>query len=264
MLLLDARDSLQLVVNLTDEADALCLALTCRVLRDAVFVRFPARPPPSQQDSTASAVRLQTHPSALTVSTARFLWARELPGHPPWLDVSEDTEDLLSARVAASGNLELLRMIHANEGCGLTATTCSAAARSGHTAVLQYARKNDCPWDAGVCSGAAAHGHLAVLRWARENGCPWAASTCRSAAAAGHLPVLRWARENGCRLGIHPIVALEEQLLNMIVNLAYKVVELYCEVTIEYNPTCRWTSWTCAQVAMGGRGIQTPFSILHT
>jgi hypothetical protein len=37
-------------------------------------------------------------------------------------------------------------------------------------------------------------------------------------------------------LGIHPIVTLEKQLLNINNKTWYKVVELYCEVTIGYNP----------------------------
>ena len=42
--LLDAHGSLRLVTDLVHEDDALCLALTCRALRDALWARFPARP----------------------------------------------------------------------------------------------------------------------------------------------------------------------------------------------------------------------------
>ena len=42
--LLDARGSLRLVTDAVLEDDVLCLALTCRVLRDALWARFPARP----------------------------------------------------------------------------------------------------------------------------------------------------------------------------------------------------------------------------
>ena len=45
---------------------------------------------------------------------------------------------------------------------------------------------------------AAAAGHLHVLEWARKNGCPWSEHTCRLAAEGGHLDVLQWARANGC------------------------------------------------------------------
>ena len=42
--LLDAHGSLLLVTDVVHEDDVLCLALTCRALRDALWARFPARP----------------------------------------------------------------------------------------------------------------------------------------------------------------------------------------------------------------------------
>ena len=42
--LLDAHTSLRLVTDAVHEDDALCLALACRALRDALWARFPARP----------------------------------------------------------------------------------------------------------------------------------------------------------------------------------------------------------------------------
>jgi hypothetical protein len=42
--LLDAHSSLRLVTDAVHENDALCLALTCRALRDALGARFPACP----------------------------------------------------------------------------------------------------------------------------------------------------------------------------------------------------------------------------
>ena len=42
--LLDAHSSLCLVTDAVHEDDALCLALTCRALRDALGLRFPACP----------------------------------------------------------------------------------------------------------------------------------------------------------------------------------------------------------------------------
>jgi hypothetical protein len=41
--LLDARGCLRLVTDLVYEDDALCLALACRALRDALWARFPRR-----------------------------------------------------------------------------------------------------------------------------------------------------------------------------------------------------------------------------
>jgi Leucine-rich repeat (LRR) protein len=42
--LLDAHSSPRLVTDAVHEDDALCLALSCRPLRDALWARFPARP----------------------------------------------------------------------------------------------------------------------------------------------------------------------------------------------------------------------------
>jgi Leucine-rich repeat (LRR) protein len=42
--LLDAHSSLRLVTDVVHEDDALCLALVCRALHDALWARFPARP----------------------------------------------------------------------------------------------------------------------------------------------------------------------------------------------------------------------------
>ena len=41
---LDAHGSLRFVTDAVHEDDALCLALACRALRDALWARFPARP----------------------------------------------------------------------------------------------------------------------------------------------------------------------------------------------------------------------------
>ena len=42
--LLDAHGSLRLVTDVVHEDDALCLALACRAMRDALGARFPACP----------------------------------------------------------------------------------------------------------------------------------------------------------------------------------------------------------------------------
>ena len=42
--LLDKRGSIRFVTDVVHEDDALCLALACRALRDALWARFPVRP----------------------------------------------------------------------------------------------------------------------------------------------------------------------------------------------------------------------------
>ncbi len=56
-----------------------------------------------------------------------------------------------------------------------------------HLALLQWTRRQGCPWDADTCSMAARGGHLALLQWVSDNGCPWDAGTCSQAARGGHL-----------------------------------------------------------------------------
>jgi hypothetical protein len=103
----------------------------------------------------------------------------------------------ICAAAAKGGNLHVLQWARKN-GCPWDNRTCSYAAGGGYLHVVQWARENVCPWDEATCEYAAVSGHLNVLQWARENGCPWDKWTCSGAALRGHLHVLQWARVNGC------------------------------------------------------------------
>ena len=76
--LLDARGSLRLVTDAVHEDDALCLALTCRALRDALWARFPRRP----AGDAHVGVRVRTRDAAVVGTVGRFAWARGLDR--PW------------------------------------------------------------------------------------------------------------------------------------------------------------------------------------
>ena len=91
----------------------------------------------------------------------------------------------------------MLQYAHQN-GCAWSSSTCEAAARGGHLAVLQYAQQNGCAWSPSTSAAAAGGGHLAVLQYAHQNGCAWSSSTCAAAAGGGHLAVLQYAHQNGC------------------------------------------------------------------
>ena len=190
--LLDARGSLRLVTDVVHEDDALCLALTCRALRDALWVRFPRRRRPYKYGDAHVGTWVRTRDAAVVGTVGRLAWARGLDR--PW---PESTPDRICETAARHGALASLQWARAN-GCDWDAGTCDRAAEGGHLAVLQWARANGCEWDATTCSAAAEGGHLAVLQWARANGCDWDADTCRAAAEGGHLAVLQWARANGC------------------------------------------------------------------
>jgi hypothetical protein len=70
--LLDTLGSLSLVTDAVHEDDALCLALTCRPLRDALWVRFLRRP---AGDPHAGA-RVRTRDAAVLGTVVRLAWAR--------------------------------------------------------------------------------------------------------------------------------------------------------------------------------------------
>ena len=65
------------------------------------------------------------------------------------------------------------------------------------TKLLQWAKKQGCPWDENTCATAAGSG-LEVLQWARDRGCPWDEKTCMEAAAQEDIESLEWAHEHGC------------------------------------------------------------------
>jgi hypothetical protein len=191
--LLDRHSSLRLVTDVVHEDDALCLALTCRALRDALWARFPRRP---AGDAHAGA-RVRTRDAAAVGTVSRLVWARRYPRRP-WPGVRRDWEPWkICATAARHGALASLQRARAN-GYDWNAATCRVAAEGGHLAVLQWARANGCNWNANTCHGAALGGHLTVLQWARANGCDWDEFTCRMAARGGHLGVLQWVRAHGC------------------------------------------------------------------
>ena len=145
--LLDNRGSLRLVTDAVPEDDALCLALTCRALRDALWARFTARP---AGDAHAGA-RVRTRDAAVVRTVGRLAWARGLGrlfGGPAEADSRpQPCEDWAPWKI------------------------CESAARYGALASLQWARANSCDWSLGTCGKAVRGGQLEVLQWARVNGC---------------------------------------------------------------------------------------------
>jgi hypothetical protein len=190
--LLDKHSSIRLVTDVVHEDDALCLALTCRALRDALWARFPRRP---AADAHTGA-RVRTREVAVVGTVGRLAWARGL-GAVGSAEPFDPGRGWICQTAARHGALASLQWARAN-GCDWDSNTCMEAAGGGHLAVLQWARASGCDWDRDTCTGAATGGHLVVLQWARANGCDWDEDTCSWAAGGGHLAVLQWARANGC------------------------------------------------------------------
>ena len=190
--MLDKHSSLRLVTDAVHENDALCLALTCRALRDALWTRFPRRP----AGDAHTGARVRTRDVAVVGTVGRLAWARGLDR--PWPEPRRGWRPAKICETAARhGALASVQWARAN-GCDWDNSTCCSAAEGGHLAVLQWLRANGCDWSAGTCTAAARGGHLAVLQWARANGCDWNPNACRVAAKGGHLATLKWLRANGC------------------------------------------------------------------
>ena len=172
--LLDAHSSVRLVTDRVHEDDALCLALTCRALRDALWERFPRFPvsitagclvelpmkTELQRDigmHPAGHKRIRTRDAAVLVNVARLHWVWELP---QW-----QTQTLTQTQT------ELKRLRNIVRGDCL-----------GH-ALLYAIRPDWLPREGGwqapglqksttwvsICLTAAQCGELGVLRWARHN-----------------------------------------------------------------------------------------------
>jgi hypothetical protein len=210
------------------EDDALCLALTCRALRDALWERFPrqyhplsvwtetpealprslhgGRDPTWHYSGRMVDTRLRTRDAAVTTSLNRFMWIRALPpggvrnmkqglrGGPTY-----GGDSLMWNKPAWLVDQYMLR-----EGVPDTRTAsaivCARIAATGSLGVLQWARgTGGCRWwDSDVCNRAAFGGHLTVMRWVTSVGCEIDAGTCAAAAAGGQLEALKWLRQNDC------------------------------------------------------------------
>ena len=105
----------------------------------------------------------------------------------------------LCNQAAKYGQLPILQW---TKECGWsrwwTEETAALASQGGHLSVLQYLRRNGCPWNKEVCTRAARYNQLIVLKWATstDNATStrkWDNKMCVCAAARhGHLEILRW------------------------------------------------------------------------
>ena len=171
----------RLVTDLVDEDDSLCVALTCRQLRDAVLSRFPPKLAPK--------ARISTRRLASAVSISRVVWAQSM---------GCDLHDLIDL-TARTGQVEVLEWALAR-GYSWPEDACVTAADEGHFGVLELARKTAGPWRGPnnrglpdgemVMRGLARHGQVALLKQYIEAGCEVSGFVWKSAASAGQLDVL--------------------------------------------------------------------------
>ncbi len=137
-------------------ADAMCAALTCRTLRDAVFHHLPLLGGPrtlfpvAAAPSTFSGKRFcheALHPLGWTMSVGRLRLARALGAFP----------------LPPEGSYSVGGYSVGRASCRV----CSCAASHGSLAALEEAHRLGYRLDVGAYEAAARAGHLHVLEWLR-------------------------------------------------------------------------------------------------
>ena len=217
--MLQVTTLVRLVTDLVDEDDSLCVALTCRQLRDAVLSRFPPKLEPK--------ARISTRRLASAVSMSRVVWAQSM---------GCDLHDLVDL-TARTGQVEVLEWALAR-GYSWPSDACVTAADEGHFDVLELARKTGGPWrgpnDRGlpdgemVMRGLAQHGQVALLKQYIEAGCEVSSFVWNSAASAGQLDVLDYLieiqEEKGHSKGTSKITILPSLFCNQ--SCGHKQVDM--------------------------------------
>jgi hypothetical protein len=119
----------------------------------------------------------------------RFCYERDCP----W---DGDTEDHALRCAAESDNVELVAWLLQQLDMAASAGVMSAAAAEGQTAMCQFLRSQQCPWDEESTNKAASGGHIDLLRWLVDNGCPWwERQLCLAAAYGGSIQVLTYLQQ---------------------------------------------------------------------
>jgi hypothetical protein len=99
---------------------------------------------------------------------------------------------------ASSGNIEMTAWVKQQPGVVCDEYAMAAAAQNGHTAMCEFLRAEQCPWDKDACHDAARNGHVHTLKWLHEHGCPWHAVTLREEAAeGGSVDVMAYLQQEG-------------------------------------------------------------------
>ena len=99
----------------------------------------------------------------------------------------------ISARVARTNKLELLKWVREEKQCKWNEWTINAAARQGNLEMVKYCVANECPINVDACASAAKSGHLECLKYLREEAkAPWDSWTATRATQNGHLHILEY------------------------------------------------------------------------
>jgi hypothetical protein len=146
--------------------------------------------------------------------------------------------------LAGLGRLQELKSAIA-DGWGCHELACDAAARHGHTAVLQWLH-DDAHMEVGetVTLLAAEGGWLETLQWALASGCPASPRLAVAAVRHRHTHVLRWLVDGLRRPWVEDTDALCCQAAASVGDLP----------TLQYlrRSGCPWNAATCTAAAASG------------
>jgi hypothetical protein len=116
------------VIAYIDDEDAFPAALSCSVLRDAVYERWPPK---------HGGARLHSPWRWAVASVSRAQWA-----HATGLALNED----VCAAAAALGRQDVVEWLR-GAGCPWDEGVYAAAMEEGHKALMRWLKKNGCPND---------------------------------------------------------------------------------------------------------------------
>ena len=278
--ILDSRSALRLVTDLVPKADALFVALACRVLKDCMFLRGDFA---EKQMHDGKLWRFLTPDSAVVCSVGRLEWALSLPEQPGWASEREpkdpdvgplignyrtsQSDVYLSVcdRIAKAGELKTLKWASSNKFMFQTVSwrwsgesTCIAAAKNGRLEVLQWLVTQIPGYGTCTCAkcrdGTTCHG-------AEIDG-----TVINCAARCGHLEVVKWLCETTCGTSAGCVCRLDEYnwgvdertcaaaanggQLEVLQYLRGNLSRGICNGAWEEK--CAWDERTCLEAAKGG------------
>jgi len=157
------------------------------------------------------------------------------PDFPGW-------DEAVSYGAVEGGHLQVLQWLRRN-GCPWSAKTSGRAASCGHLAILQWLQAHGCPWDAGIWEDALLGRHAHIVQWLKgcQPPCPLDTWACSWAAAVGDLDTLRWLRTRGC-----PWTDVTCS------QAAYGGHLPVLQWVRAQDPPCPWDEWTCYGAASEG------------
>jgi hypothetical protein len=246
--------SLHLVIELVEIDDVLWLALTCRELRDALWLRFPRRRQLLseidyyQLNSGSPLCWLPRLCPVAASNVSRLQWWRGQPSKK-WPSTVRAALKPASIRAYKQCMYGVNGVCQSNEQRDKTCMALHCvAARHGHIAVLQWLLADRL--ETLIQADRTAHEEIErnilkeesarTVKVLKKHGvCLFNSKTCAAAAEGGHLDVLRWLVAEGCRMTESTCTA------------AARTGKLHVLQWARAN-RCKWSAATCNAAAAAG------------